>query len=339
MNIERITFLVHPFCYAKSLEKPLSWQPEDWRLYQEYELAVAKRWYDAIDALGEKDLVVYHPCYQSDEEKALAARARRRLGERCLTVSGREIHNGGFTREVLAALAPEIAEAFRVRGKYTWYAHDLRIAVFSHNYAQDILSMLQQHGLVLDPGRVALRAMGESFEGCATTWTTMVGVYLGTPARVEMPYELSVPDTRFLLESRFVRRVPMAHDTALYLFVGPEDRPVAHYKRERVELADPSYYSRVMLNPEQLVVQSMKGDNLVSADGEVSRLVPPSLVRRVRDGFAMMVASARGRGGEGPPFYPRESALFISARDMAPDAFFELAQKASIVSESEVDGA
>jgi len=333
-DIERITFLVHPFCYAESLGKPAPMPEEIWRAYHEHEKKVAPRWYAAIAQMDEADMVVYHPCYQSVEEKALADYVARHLGDRFMRVRGREIgHQRGFTPEVLAALAAEIDAAFQKRGKYAWPAHDLRIAVFSHNYARDILALCAERNIRFDPDRVGLKATGESFEGCATTWTTMVPTYLNVPSRVEIPYELTVPDTFFLLPCRFVRRVAMPHHVALYLFIDLEGLPVAHYKRERVTLADPSFYARWREDTAELLVLNSYGDTLLPAGGALAPTVPPSLVRRNADSTDIMVASGRGRGGEGPPYYPREAPLFVSSQNVDPDAFFAMAERAEIVPE------
>jgi len=333
-SIERITFLVHPYCYAESLGGSTPMPKERWRAYHEHEIPVARRWYEAIDRADERDVIVYHPCYQSIEEKSLAEYGRRRLGERFLRLPGRQVGDPrGFTPETLAAIGPEIDKAFQVRGNYVWYAHDLRIAVFSYNYAQDILAYLRERDIRFDRDSLTLRAMGESFEGCVTTWTTMVPVYLGVPARVEIPYEMTVPDAFFLLKCHYVGRIPMPFDTALYLFVDPEDRPLALYKRERVRLADPSYYSRIPLDADRIYVRNREGEVLLPPGGELSPTVPPSLVRRTPQGIEVMVSSGRGRGGEGPPFYPREAPLFIFARDVKPEVFFEAAERAEILPE------
>lgn len=333
-QFERLTFLIHPCCYAASLSRPAHLQEKVWQAYHQHEVPVLRRWYEMLDRMDEREVVVYHPCYQSTEEQALAAHGRQRLGDRFLTLGGREILSpDGFTPEVLAALAPEIQEAFRVRGKYTWHAHDLRIAVFSCNYAQDLLKLLAERGISFDPARLSLCAVGESFEGCVTTWSTMVPVYLGVPARVEIPYELTVPDTFFLLQSRYVKRVALAHHTALYLFVDPQGQPVALYKRERGALSDPSFYARLPLRTEQLEVRTAQGRSLLTPGGRLPASVPPSLVRRSDGSVDLMVASGRGRGGEGPPYYPREAPLFIAARDLAPGEFFAMAERAQIVPE------
>lgn len=335
-EIERITFLVHPYCYAESLGNPTSMPETTWRAYHEHEKPVAVRWYEAIDRMDERDIVVYHPCYQSAEEKALAEHGRQRLGDRFLRVSGREIgHPQGFTPETIAALALEMGEAFRVRGKYTWYAHDLRIAVFSYNYAQDILRLCAERGLRFQPEHVTLNAFGESFEGCVTTWSTMVPPYLDIPTRVEIPYERTVPDTFFLLQSRYVKRVSMPHDVALYLFINSQNQPIAHYKRERVRLADSTYYARLDVDADTLFVRNGRGETLLPAGGELTSTVPPSLVRRQADGVDIMVATGRGRGGEGPPYYPREAPLFVCAQNVAPEVFFAIAKQAHIVPENE----
>ncbi|MBI4550789.1 MAG: hypothetical protein HY710_00830 [Candidatus Latescibacteria bacterium] len=56
-------------------------------------------------------------------------------------------------------------------------------------------------------------------------------------------------------------------------------------------------------------------------------------MRRSDSSVDLMVASGRGRGGEGPPYYPREAPLFIAARDLAPEEFFAMAERAQIVPE------
>ena len=68
----RLTFLVHPCCYAASLGVPASMPRERWERYHAHELTVLPRWYAGLAAMDESDLVVYHLCYQSAEEKALA---------------------------------------------------------------------------------------------------------------------------------------------------------------------------------------------------------------------------------------------------------------------------
>lgn len=332
--ITRLTFLVHPCCYAVSLPRPATMEEGVWRAYHRHEQPVLARWYALLEGMGEDDLVVYHPCYQSAEERALAARGRELLGERFFTLGGRDVATAaGATPETLAALAPDIQAAFQGRGKYAWAVHDLRIAVFSYNYARDILKLAAERGLSWDPVHLALRAVGESFEGCATTWSTMVPAYLGVPGRVEIPYELTVPDTRFLLRCQYLHRVELAHHTALYLYVDARRRPVALYKRERVELADQSYYARLPLAVGEVALRTGTGRNLLSARGKLSEAVPPSLVRQGGEGLEVMVSSGRGRGGEGPPFYPREAPLFIAARRMGVEEFGALAEQAQIVPE------
>jgi hypothetical protein len=334
--ITRITFLVHPYCYAKSLGNPTSMPEGKWRAYHGHEKIVARRWYEAVDCMDDADVVVYHPCYGSVEEKALADYGRRQLGDRFLTVRGRETgHPQGITAQVMAALAPQIREAFAVRGNSSWCAHDLRVAIFSHNYAQDILQVLADRGLSFDADDVTLAAFGESFEGCVTTWSTMVPAYLGVSARVEIAYEMTVPDTAFLLQCEYIERVSLPHDTALHLFLDRQQRAVVHYKRERVELAELSYYARLGSDCGYLAVSNMQGDVLLPPGGVLTSTVPPSLVRSLPGGTDVMVATGRGRGGEGPPHYPREAALFVRAEEVAPDAFFEMARKATILPESE----
>lgn len=130
-EVERITFLVHPYCYAESLLSVVKMPHDQWLARHRLENVAAERWYEATDRMGDRDAMVYHPCYQSEEEKALAEHGRKRLGIRFLKLGGRDISKPeGATPETLSALAPDISEAFRVRGKYEWPAHDLRIAVF-----------------------------------------------------------------------------------------------------------------------------------------------------------------------------------------------------------------
>jgi hypothetical protein len=161
----------------------------------------------------------------------------------------------------------------------------------------------------------------------------MIPPYLGVPSRVEIPYEMTVPDTFFLLECRYVKRIPMPHDTALYLFISDQGQPIAHYKRERVRLADATRYARLEIDAERLSVLNARGEMLLPSGGKLTSTVPPSLVRPHSHGVDIMVASGRGRGGEGPPYYPREAPLFIAAHDLTPEAFFDIAERARMVAE------
>jgi hypothetical protein len=325
-EIERITFLVHPYCYAASLEEVVSMPRDQWLPRHQLEDAAAKRWYETIDRMTDGDAVVYHPCYQSDEEKALAEHGRERLGDRFLTLAGRDISKPeGAAAETLAALAPDISEAFRTRGKYTWPAHDLRIAVFSFNYAHDILAAFAERGLSFDADHVALQALGESFEGCAHTWTTMLPPYLGAASRVRMPFDMSVPDGDLLVGSRHLRRAELPHDVALYLFLDPDNVPFAYYHRERIRLADPTFHARLSLDPAEVVVRNCRGDVLYRAEGEARSVLSADTLRTAADGLEIAV-KARDRGAGS-----HEIALAVSAPGISTDEFFEAAESATIV--------
>jgi hypothetical protein len=326
-DIERLTFLVHPFCYAPSLVCPDGFPADRFVAYRAHEAEVARRWEALIDALGATDGLIYHPCYESREELALADRARRRLGQRFLRLGSRQEL---YTPEVMAALAPEIAAAFAARGKYSWSVHDLRVAAFSYYYAMDVSAAFRQRGLSVDPGGLSMQAVGESFEGCATTWSTMVPHFLAAPGRVEIPYELTVPDTYFLLGCQYLGRTELDCDTALHLF-RDGDRIVAHFKRERVALAEPSYYARMAVDPAPLSVVSGQGDQLLAPGGDLTPTVPPSLLRRGDNYIEVMISTGRGRGGEGPPYVPREASLFVIAESAGADDLAAAAQAAQVV--------
>jgi hypothetical protein len=83
----------------------------------------------------------------------------------------------------------------------------------------------------------------------------------------------------------------------------------------------------------KISVHTRGGEVIIKPGGKLSPLVPPSLVRHTAEGIEVMVSSGRGRGGEGPPFYPRETPLFIFSRDVKPDVFFEAAEQAEILPE------
>lgn len=330
-TVERITFLVHPYCYAESLRARYAENFPYWEEYHRYELGVAERWHRAIDGMGERDVVVYHPCYESTEEKDLAERCRRRLGDRFFTQAFRA---SLYTAEILGAIAPDIENAFKIRGKYRWHAHDLRVAAFSWAYSHDVLAAFHERRIAFDPSSVRLRAMGESFEGCANNWSTMLPPYLGVPARMEMPFELSVPDTRFLLACRYVKRVELPFDTALHLLVEPPNNPVAFWVRERVSLQDVSYCATFGIPPERLSVRIRDGSVVFAEGKRCSEKVPPSVIQPDSGAATrIMVASGRWRGGDAPPYQGRESHLFVSAAGMDPQEFFALAEAASIAPE------
>lgn len=327
--ITHLTFLIHPYCYARSLGPPDSWDPGVWQGYHAREVQVAARWYEALQQAPEHEAVVYHPCFDSAEARALVAAAQRHLGDRFLIVEGRpEL----YSPRALAALAPEIEAAFRVRGKYAWSVHDLRIAAFSWHYARDLRAGFAGRGITWDAADLQLRAMGESFEGCATTWTTMLPAYLGCPGRVRLDYELAVPDTEMLLHCEYAGRVELERDVALYLFSGPGGQPLVHYKRERITLDDPSLRARIAVDPREVEVLSSDGRVLLSPGADLSDALPPGLARR-GDGFIdLLVTTGRGRGEGGPGYYPREAPLFL--RGPVGVDLHALARDASIEPES-----
>ncbi|MFH1568577.1 MAG: hypothetical protein ABIL09_11325 [Gemmatimonadota bacterium] len=309
-EIARLTFLIHPFCYAASLGNPTSMPIERWQAYHARELTVAARWRRELEGAAEDEAVVFHPCYPSAEADGLVAMGRQCLGDRFLVLPGR---GDLYTSAAMAALAPEVGAAFAARGKYAWSVHDLRIAAFSWHYARDLRAGFAARGLALDPGRLRFRAMGESFEGCATTWTTMVPHYLGSRARVEIDFDCTVPDTGMLLACRHLGRVALDGDTALYLFTDPAGRHLAHFKRERVALDEPSLRARLAAEPDGICVLDSLGRVLLSPGCDLPAAVPADLARRGDGYLDVMVSTGRGRGAGGPGFWPREAPLFLRA--------------------------
>ena len=162
----------------------------------------------------------------------------------------------------------------------------------------------------------------------------MVPAYLETPARVEIDYGDTVPDTEFLLGCQYLGRTALAADTALYLFVDGEGRPVAHYKRERVELADGSHMATVAGDPAALWVRDGRGETLMDVGGRRRPGATSDQARAAEGGVALMVTTGRRYHAEGAGAWPREASLFLVGERGDVDGFCQRARGARIATAS-----
>ena len=64
-DLQRLTFLVHPFCYAPSRDRADGFTADLWDGYQARETEVARVWNALIDDLSDADGLLFHPYFSS----------------------------------------------------------------------------------------------------------------------------------------------------------------------------------------------------------------------------------------------------------------------------------
>jgi hypothetical protein len=170
MTIERLIFLIHPGCYeVLPADSPL------WRanldLYASREREVKGRWLDEVSRRGRETLVLqlYGPDSLFDE-------VVRRLGPA----------NACYVRADWASIAD------RPNPLPTYY--DMLTACIREH--------LDRHRLTLDPASVTSEIWGESFEGCATNYSSAFAERLGLRRKPSMRFDMTVYDSRFLAHAK-----------------------------------------------------------------------------------------------------------------------------------------
>jgi hypothetical protein len=179
MKIERIVFLIHPGCYqALPADSPL--QRSNLGLFVEREKQAQQRWI-AEWAGGDRRtllLQLYGP-------RPLFEAARKLLGDAnaCYV----EADWNSITSDWASVTGDELPNKMRA------YYRLLTDCIRGH---------MDRHGLAFDPETVASEIWGESFEGCATNYSSAFAHELGLRRPPVMRYEMVVADTRFLEGAR-----------------------------------------------------------------------------------------------------------------------------------------
>lgn len=250
-EVSKIYFLFHPVCWACAVAEGRL--PSGWQKYLETEKRVRQRQDELIASMKADELLILFPIYSTMEPmRRLEQYAQQTLGERLIVIQTEAPGPGGsgwmdcLPDEIQREVAQEIIEACMESG-YDWSARALKVAYTQRAYALEIRRRLQERGLAFDPETVQCEAFGESFEGCAMTWKSMLTHYLGLAKPIENNFELSVADAPGLFGARFRERLALGGDVRLFLWEGADGRPIGLYARASAQLRDRQLLAHIRL--------------------------------------------------------------------------------------------
>ncbi|NIA07943.1 MAG: hypothetical protein GWP14_09995 [Actinobacteria bacterium] len=247
-KLERLYFLIHPFCYVQPrLDR---FEPCMWDKLVGREQTVASRWRKAIETMGPNEGLFIYPISDSESTLELKELAAKKLADRFIsfdrTLRKEQGSNyfHGLPETFAGEVGSEYLEALSILGADADW-RDLKIVAMSRTLANDILAALRERQISYDPQSIRCEAWGESFEGCVHRWTGMLSNYLGFANPIEKNYEMTVPDGVFLTDTTFVERVDLADDVRLFLWLRPDNRPVGMYSKARIRLVEPPLLARI----------------------------------------------------------------------------------------------
>lgn len=195
--IDRFVILVHPCCY-EAIDTPLT-DP-----YRAREEEVRRRWAQAITSMALSTFVVQIDYAQNLSANQLHEEFTDRLGPG---------HVARIPVRVVGASTP---------GPLKEYYQDIR---------QQVRGQMATEGLTFDPVTATAAIWGESFEGCASGYGSAVACYLGLKMPTTFDYDMSVPDSPFILSGAFRRTVSVpASDVEAYVFDLNDGRFAAFFR-------------------------------------------------------------------------------------------------------------
>ena len=239
--VERIIVMVHPAIYSASKWKPgFAAKHLD---YIEYEEEVEGRWLEAMERTTDREVLV--ACSPATEE--LGDSIRSTMGHRGIVVQDNIINRRNLWKSLLGdearlGLGRDLMAMFWRNG-YSWDSGPMVQPVIARGWAERIRVELNERNLAFDPGSVRAEGWGESFEGCVANYTRYLGRYLGLANPIEVEFEMTVPDARFLLDAKFLERIQLPDDLRLYLWRLADGRLAGWYHRAFASIGDGSLYS------------------------------------------------------------------------------------------------
>jgi len=133
------------------------------------------------------------------------------------TLERRQEWLGKVPPDLVEEILAEIREAHATEG-IKINLSTVEVAFVSRIFAKEILNEFVSRNLRFDADTVTGYAFGEGFEECAMTWKQMLVPYLGIKGPIPNRYDLSVSGAKFLLRAQAIERLPLEHDTFLYLW-------------------------------------------------------------------------------------------------------------------------
>jgi hypothetical protein len=282
-KIDRIAFLIHPYCWSLHCEIPADRDPVLWKASLARELRNHRDHLQFISGMGPGEVLAIYPIGDSPPMRALVEHARARLGPRCQVITWRVANPAPLLagvrdpirrwldtddplpgkeqyvrdtfsdfgarpmrEDVAGQVEEEIRQACSVIG-YDWLPAAIKVIYYNRAVALEIEEHFRRNGLTFDPRTVEGLAFGEGFAACAMTWKCMLPGYLGLARPIENDFDLSTEGLAFLNEARLRERLDLGGDLRLFLIEGPEGLPVALFARAQARLADPYFYARLPL--------------------------------------------------------------------------------------------
>jgi hypothetical protein len=280
-KIERINYLIHPYCWSAHSGVPADRDPELWNASLAREMRNHRDQMQFISRLGPAEALVIYPIGDSAPMAAAMEHARGLLGPRCHVITWRVANPAPLVagvsdpirrwldtedplpgkeqyvrdnfsdfgarptrQDVAQEVEEEIRQACSVIG-YDWSPAALKVIYYNRVVALEIEEAFRRQGLTYDPQAVTGLAFGEGFAACAMTWKCMIPCYLGLAHPIENDFGLSTEGLDFLNEARLRERLDLGGDLRLFLIEGPERLPVALFARAQARLADPYLYARI----------------------------------------------------------------------------------------------
>lgn len=196
--IDQLIILVHP-CPYEALGKP-----ED-DPYRTLERAACDRWFLAIPSLPPSTFVIQVDfAIEGPSPDKLHTAFIDRLGE------------GRVCRVPCVVTSPE--EPDPLKDYYT-------------SIHQQIARRITDGKLKFDPSTCKTFVWGQSFEGCAAGFGSAIASGLGLKTPTRLDYAMSAPDAEFLLDSKFIRNIPVPNsDIEAYLFDLNDGRCAAFFR-------------------------------------------------------------------------------------------------------------
>ncbi|MDA1141123.1 MAG: hypothetical protein O3B01_21355 [Planctomycetota bacterium] len=320
--LNRLVFLIHPFCYAGVKRDEPAWQ------FARREQKCAEFWLNEARELGNDAALVLipsringHPLTEKFVEDLDAA-----IGSRCIPLRCPYPSTPGFW-DIVAQETEEVVGDLRgafLTQQESWSREELSTGLHCRGCVAMLVGELKSRNLALEPGTLIAEAWGESFDGCVTKYSLNIRRLLGLANVIEIDFQRSVPDASFLLEAELVGRFELGADLRLFQFIIGGGKPAALFVRTSESPGDPAMRVHVPIDPGRVSVTTKQCGRLWPLPVEDRtpwpktgpRESPQELVQSADGGMIVPVSS-------GMVYRLAKAPAYIMAEDGMPeDEFF-----------------
>jgi len=306
-QIDRIYFMVHPLIYESHAHEPEF--AAKYQCYIDYEKKIKARWYEKMADMAPNEALVVFMGPQQLEDDVNSMLGRRGLVVRDVIVQQPELWDELLGPEAKMGLGRDLLATYWRNGfKWTSDVIDLQ-GVISRGWAERIKKTYAERNLIFAPETVQTEGWGESFEGCVANYVRHLGTYLGLAKPIEVNFEMTVPDARFLLTAEFLERIPLEHSVRLYLWKAADGRLIGYFHKGLAAIADPPLYAEFSRGDMEIELRSKQDElqwptpdsDTQSTSGQLKCPVPSGYVfarGATLDEFRDALTSARFVAGD-----------------------------------------